>query len=398
MERTRLLSEVSAARDAALSASRAKDDFLAALSHELRTPLNPVLLIASEAAADATLPEAARRDFGTIAKNVMLEARLIDDLLDLTRIARGKITLDVQTVDAHTVLRDALEIVRADLPDKALHWELALTAAPSLVNADPARLGQVFWNVLKNAMKFTPHEGTIALRTAFDDATRELVVEISDTGIGLTPEELGRLFRSFSQGDHAGAGGSHRFGGLGLGLAISKLLIELHHGRIEARSAGRDCGATFRIALPLHTASVPSEASSTPSNGVSPPASRSTQATPQLRRILLVEDHAATRDAVRNLLTRRAYDVVCAASVNDALRLADTAKFDLVLSDIGLPDGDGYALMKALNLRYGLRGIALSGYGMEEDIARGQAAGFSAHLIKPVSVRNLEAALSAFQN
>jgi PAS domain S-box-containing protein len=378
-----------------VAASRAKDDFLAALSHELRTPLNPVLLIASDAATDPEFPERAREAFRVIERNALLEARLIDDLLDLTRIERGKLSLDVQAVDVHAVLRDALETVRPDIVEQELKLEVSLHASASNVVADTGRLQQVFWNVVKNAVKFTPRGGKILVGSRSDQANGQIVIEVTDTGIGMGPKELARVFGAFMQGDHAEQGRSHRFGGLGLGLAISRKLIELHGGRIFASSGGKDRGSTFTIALPLKTAVAPMVRGSEPS-----PVKRETE-TPFLKnagsRILLVEDHEATRNALVQILRQRGFKVFAAASSTAALHMAASEPFDLVLSDIGLPDGDGYALMQKLRDTYGLKGIALSGYGMEADLARSKDAGFLAHLTKPINVAILDRMLeSAF--
>lgn len=339
--------ELERARDEALAASRAKDDFLAALSHELRTPLNPVLLLASEAAEDATLPPGVRADFATIRKNVELEARLIDDLLDLTRITRGKLLLEMQPQDVHVILRDALATVQADLDRKRIVPRLNFAAGNSQVLGDAVRLQQIFWNVLKNAVKFTPDGGTISVDTRVGTDTGDLTVEIMDTGIGMLPSELERIFDAFSQGDHAGGGGSHRFGGVGLGLAISRMLAELHHGSIRASSGGRGCGAKFTIELPLiHMDSrspLPSSSggSATPLITVSEP-----ELTTTLRgRILLIEDHAPTRLTLQQLLLRRNYEVVAAGSVAEARELMTREIVDFVISDIGLPDGNAYDLM-----------------------------------------------------
>lgn len=236
------------ARDQALAASRAKDAFLAALSHELRTPLNPVLLIASDAATDETLPAAIRNDFKTICRNVELEARLIDDLLDLSRITQGKLLLKHQPVNLHDILEEAIVNVRPDLQKKEIELVLSLKGNPSTVNGDAIRLQQIFWNILKNAAKFTPEQGRITVATS--TSGQQFNVYVTDTGLGLTPDELDRIFEPFSQGDHA-VQSSHRFGGLGLGLAISRQLVELHHGKIRAESEGRNKGATFIIEFPI---------------------------------------------------------------------------------------------------------------------------------------------------
>lgn len=243
--------EVAEARDRAVAASKAKDNFLAALSHELRTPLTPVLLLASEEATNPKLAPDVRGDFEMIAKNVALEARLIDDLLDLTRITRGKLTLDVRPTDAHVVLQDALNTVRDEFAEKRIDLHVKMDAARHQVQGDPVRLQQVFWNVLKNAAKFTPEGGRVDVVTTVAEPDR-LVVRVTDTGIGLTAAEMERIFDAFAQGEHAETSARHRFGGLGLGLAISERLAQLHGGSLRARSPGRNQGATFEIELPLH--------------------------------------------------------------------------------------------------------------------------------------------------
>jgi PAS domain S-box-containing protein len=212
-ERKRAERQLETARDEAVAASRAKDDFFALLSHELRTPLSPVLLIASEAANDLSLPPAVRSDFETIAQNIGLEARLIDDLLDLNRIVRRKVTIERELLDAHAVLRDAARGVQEDADAKQVRLEFALAASRVAVLGDPVRLRQVFWNVLKNAVKFTPSGGRVTLATANDAARGELEVRIQDTGIGMTTEELARVFEPFAQGEHSRQGESG-YGGL----------------------------------------------------------------------------------------------------------------------------------------------------------------------------------------
>ncbi len=404
--------ELKRARDEALAASRAKDDFLAALSHELRTPLSPVLLLASEAAADAELPAQVRADFETIRKSVELEARLIDDLLDLTRITRNKLVLELSALDLSVVVRDALTTVAAELAAKQIVAKLNIALEPAWVWGDAVRLQQVFWNILKNAVKFTPPSGNVNITCRVDEASNEVVVEISDTGIGITPRELERVFEAFSQGDHAVSGGSHRFGGLGLGLAISRRVVELHRGEISAESAGRDHGATFRVKLPVLKRAAGNAPHPTASDGdvVSEGAAESekgrngaVQACLIVKqpgnilsgRILLVEDHAPTRAALEQLLLRRKYEVRSAGSTAEARVWAQQESFTLLISDIGLPDGNGYDLMKEFHAQYGMMGISLTGYGMEEDVSRSREAGFVQHLTKPVRVQSLDSALAS---
>jgi len=240
------------ARDEAQMANRAKDAFLAALSHELRTPLSPILLIASEYASDNRLPDEIRQNFQIILKNIELEARLIDDLLDLTRVTTGKLVLQCHDVDLHRILMDALDTVWAEIQKKEIQLDSHLSAAHCTVNGDAVRLQQVFWNILKNAVKFTPKNGTIKIESAIvRNPDTAVFIRITDSGIGMTPEESARVFEAFVQGDHADGNGTHRFGGLGLGLAISKNLVQLHSGTITAESAGRNQGATFTVTLPI---------------------------------------------------------------------------------------------------------------------------------------------------
>jgi signal transduction histidine kinase len=375
-------------------AGRAKDEFLAALSHELRTPLNPVLLIASDAAANPDFAPEARAHFATIRKNVELEARLIDDLLDLTRITRGKMPLDLQLRDVHGILHDAISTVQGEIEQKHIILTLDLAAPRSEVAADNVRIQQVFWNVLKNAVKFTPENGSITVTTRLSPGQDAVVIAIADTGIGLSAEEIARVFDAFSQGDHALGGSSHRFGGLGLGLTISRSLVEHHHGKLRAESAGQGQGATFLVELPLASATdhvtVPPQATEGENGDEVPPAAGA----PRFTKILLVEDHEPTRKALEALLRQRGYDVKSSASLAEARALAAAHPFEVLVSDIGLPDGNGSDLMADLKEKYGMRGVALTGYGMEEDIDRSRNAGFTVHLTKPILVQSLDKALA----
>jgi PAS domain S-box-containing protein len=395
-ERKLVEREILLARDKAVAASRAKDDFLARLSHELRTPLNPVLLLASDAAQDTKLPEHVRAEFEMIAQSVTLEARLIDDLLDLSRIAHGKLVLELRPFDVHALLLEALSMMNLEAAQKHLAVSLELKADRHSVMCDDVRLKQVFWNLLKNSVKFTPEGGRITVETSRDPESENIVIRITDSGIGMSPEEIGRIFEAFSQGDHSAAGSPQQFGGLGLGLAISRMLVEEHLGFISASSPGRNLGATFTIELPLCQAGEPEESrvASTHPYEKAPP-------TPDARvagrkpRVLIVEDHKPTSSALTHLLTRRQYAVVSASSIAEARAAAERETFDILISDIGLPDGSGYDLMNELRGQSGLVGIALTGYGMDEDVNRSQSAGFAAHLTKPVSMQGLDQALAS---
>lgn len=375
-------------RDRAVAASRAKDDFLAALSHDLRTPLSPVLLLASESAANEKLPVAVRHTFDIIAKNIAVEAQLIDDLLDVTRITQNKLSLNMQPVDVHVLLYSAVETVQAEIAFKHLELTLDLAPGPGMVLGDAVRLQQIFWNLLRNAVKFTPKNGTI--RVSIQRQETSLIIEVRDSGIGLTQEEAARVFQAFSQGDHASKTGSHQFGGLGLGLAISDKLAQLHAGKISVASEGRGKGATFTVTLPQLT----DEQLLAVDADLEKPEAIPDRIASEGQRVLLVEDHEPTRAALAFLLTRRHYDVIVAASVAEARELAGKNKIDFVISDIGLPDGTGYELMMELRDVYGLKGIAMTGYGMEEDVARSKTSGFVTHLTKPVHIHALTNALS----
>lgn len=377
---TRALAEAEAA-------GRAKDRFLAILSHELRTPLTPVLTAVQMLESMDELPPDLKQTLNIISRNVELEARLIDDLLDLTRISRGKLQLQPTPTDLHEKLANALQTVQDEARGKRLNIQFDRGATHTTVMADPTRLQQVFWNLLKNAVKFTPEGGQITMKT-FDVAPDRVGVEISDTGIGIDPEALARIFDAFEQANRQV---TRQFGGLGLGLNISKALIEAHGGHIRGSSAGVGKGATFTVELPAIPVSQKAVAA--------PQVSQSTTGTstaPESRNnphVLLVEDHRDTAMMMSRFLRRCGYQVTVADSVASALKTADAEHFDVVVSDIGLPDGSGLDLMRQLIARHSLKGIALSGFGMEEDIRRSKEAGFVEHLVKPINVQQLEAAL-----
>ena len=380
--------EIANARDKAVAAAQAKDDFLAALSHELRTPLSPVLLMASDAADDPSMPAEAREIFAMIERNVALEARLIDDLLDVTRITRAKMLLERKFTDVHLALRDAISTVQADVDEKRIELTLDLLPNSPWILGDAVRLQQIFWNVLRNAVKFTPVGGRIKVGTRLLSGAR-LEFKITDTGIGMTRAELNRIFVSFSQGDHAQNGGSRLFGGLGLGLSIARKLTELHGGTIRAESPGLNLGTTFLIELPL----VPDAAHAKPTTIRADSRSPLPVGTPPSR-ILLVEDHEGTRNALTRLLVTRHHHVVSVGTAAEAQGAVKDGAFDVLVSDIGLPDGSGYDLMADFQKRFGMKGVALTGFGEAEDIARSQRAGFAAHVTKPASIQSLEHGLA----
>ena len=362
------------AREEAEAANRAKDRFLAMLSHELRTPLTPVITSIINLEADATVPGHVRNAMKVMRRNVELEARLIDDLLDLTRVGIGKIHLTPECVDAHCLLNNAVEICRAEIEAKSLDLRTRFDAREIHVEGDPARLQQIFWNLIRNAMKFT-HEGSISLVTGNEDG--RFFVEIADTGIGMDESLLARIFQPFQQGENG------RYGGLGLGLTITKDLVELHSGEIRVNSGGPGLGSTFRVAFPNagEVMQAPAEPAGAADANGSP------------LRILLIEDHVDTNDALTMLLQLRGYSVISALNVRTAVELAATHEVDVLISDLGLPDGDAGEAMRVVGDRYSAVGITLSGYGMEEDLKVSRDYGFSHHLVKPVDVGRLEAIL-----
>ncbi len=375
-ERESLIREQAIAEHARVEAERAseaKDRFLAMLSHELRTPLTPVLASVFMLEREDNVPKVVHESLQLIRRNVELEARLIDDLLDLTRISKGKVQLSFEIVDAHTLLRNALEICQFEIEQKKLELRSEFAATKVYLQADPARLQQIFWNLIKNAVKFTPHGGKLRIRTT-NNGDGQFRLEVEDSGCGIDPGVLPRIFHAFEQA------GRTQLGGLGLGLAISKALVEAHHGSISAESQGRDSGATFTALFPT------CERNAIPKSSDAP---RSTAKRRSVR-LLLVEDHEDTNRSLTRMLRRRGYEVHPANDIRSALDIAARKQFDVLVSDIGLPDGSGIDLLKALRAKRDVFGIALSGYGMEEDIRRSGEAGFSHHLVKPVDLNKLD--------
>jgi PAS domain S-box-containing protein len=378
-ERKQYEKDLQHAKEEAETANIAKDNFLAVLSHELRTPLTPVLVTLTSWEQSDTLPPALRDDVQTLRRCVELEARLIDDLLDLTRIVRGKLALHLEEVDVHSLVQAVTGMYRSDLDKKAIQLSLSLEAADHFASADPGRLQQVFWNILKNATKFTPHGGSIEIKSTNSPDGR-LLIAFADSGAGMTPETIARIFRPFEQGSSEIV---RRYGGLGLGLAISKAFVEAQNGTIEAASPGPGQGSTFTLCLPSSHASTQTPCASPDSPG-------RVDGHRQLE-ILLVEDHDDTSRVLGRLLEGLGHRVRIADSVAAAVAAAKQP-YDLLLSDLGLPDGSGIDLIQKLRQSGDLKGpaVALTGFGMEEDLAKSHEAGFIEHLTKPINFQRLQ--------
>jgi len=378
-ERRRIEEELQQQKAVVETANRTKDHFLAMLSHELRTPLTPVVSAVESLEMQPTQTEDTRASLAMIRRNIELETQLIDDLLDFTRIARDKMELRFAPLDVHVAVSNVVEICRAEAKSKKLKVDLNLAAKGYHLAADAAKFQQIIWNLLKNAIKFTPEGGEIVISSENPSETM-LTLSVRDTGIGIEPDAMQRIFDPFEQGNRSF---EHRVGGLGLGLAISKSLAQAHGGMLTAQSDGSNCGSTFTLTMQT----LPSvEVASVAAKGV-------TESAPQALKILLVDDHHDTCAALEKLLARRGHLVAVAHNVSSAIDTAAGKKFDLLISDIALPDGTGMDLMVQLRAIANIPGIAISGFGNNGDIERSLDAGFAEHLIKPIKLDKLEDAI-----
>ena len=388
-------------RKACREAESAKERFLADVSHELRTPLMPALTVVQLLEHHNELPADVQESLAMVRRNLELEARLIDDLLDLSKIRQGKLGLNVLNVDLHCKINHVLKSSDEEIAAKGLRVTTDLAAEDHRLAGDPSRIHQILWNVISNAIKFTPPGGAIRItscngRQACSLAHRTNVcrqcttqhkaefvgIHVTDTGVGIAPESLERLFEAFNRGETHGDATAGR----GVGLAISRALVELHGGRMMVHSEGRHLGATFSIMLPLNSASIPA--------AERPTVTHKGAKASNTRRVLLVEDHADTAKALARLLSRIGLDVTVAGTVSDARAEAARTHFDLLISDIGLPDGTGHDVVRSIHRRYNVPAIALSGYGMDDDIQRSHDAGFSDHLVKPINIVQFQQAIN----
>jgi signal transduction histidine kinase len=392
-ERTREL-EATAAR--LREADRRKDQFMAMLAHELRNPLAPIrnaitLLKqlgpppASATAADWPRLERVRE---IIDRQTGHMAHLLDDLLDVSRITRGKIDLRPERLDLAALLAHTGEDFREELERAGLTLVMELPETPLWTEGDPTRLAQVVGNLLSNAIKFTPAGGRVVVQLSPDPRTGESVLTISDTGIGIEPEMLPRVFETFAQADHSL---DRSRGGLGLGLALVKGIVELHRGQVHVQSPGRDKGTTFTIRLPLGRAVLGAGLLGAV-GGPSAPSTQHPAPPSRAARILLIEDNPDTAETLRDLLELAGYTVDVARSGVEGIACVLQFRPELVICDIGLPGMDGYQVARALRKEpasASARLIALSGYAREEDLQRSREAGFNWHLKKPVEFNEL---------
>jgi signal transduction histidine kinase len=353
-------------------ANRAKDIFLATLSHELRTPLTPVLgwvnLLRSGGTNDTAMLS---QGLDAIQRNAKLQARLVDDLLDISRVVSGKLRIDREPVNLSNIVESAAETVRADADARSVEFSVETPARPVVVHGAPVRLQQIVWNLLANAVKFTPKGGRVSARVRADGG--DALVEVTDTGIGIAPDFLPNVFDRFRQADGST---TRQYGGLGLGLAIVRALAELHGGWVRAESDGLGRGARFTFGLP-HAASV---------TELAEPEREEERDAPNVP-VLVVDDSEETVELLQMFFERRGYDVLGAGSAAEALRRAGERRPGLIISDISMPGVDGYSLLAELRRMPGLErvpAIALTGHAMDEDRVRALAAGFSVHVPKPV--------------
>jgi PAS domain S-box-containing protein len=389
-----LVEQERTARAEADRVSRLKDEFLATLSHELRTPLTAILGWAKVLLLKRNDPASLERGLDAIARNAKAQARLIEDLLDMNRIVSGKLRLEVQPTDLASVIEAAVEAVRPSADAKALVLRSVLDPLAGPVSGDPNRLQQVVWNLMSNAVKFTPRGGKVEVLLERIDS--HLQISVRDDGIGIEPHFLPQMFDRFRQAD---ASTTRAQGGLGLGLSIAKQLVELHGGSLRATSEGLGHGAAFIVVLPLaatHRADSREQRATSSSKASSLPADLSLAGV----KVLVVDDEADARQLVEQLLVDCAARVYTAATAAEALALVEATRPDLVLSDIGMPECDGYQFIQQLRRLPAERGgrtpaIALTAFARSEDRVRTMVAGYQMHLSKPVEPHELLAAVGS---
>lgn len=361
-------------------ASKAKDKFLAMLSHELRTPLTPVLATLSAWEAKRQLPAELEPDLKLIRRNVELESKLIDNLLDITRIEHGKLFLKMETVDVHTMIHAVVSLFKPECNLNGVELSFFNPSVHPFVSADPARLQQILWNIIGNAVKFSSRGDRILIGTS-TPSSGEAQIIVSDTGAGMSQATLDGLFERFHQGSDAL---DTKTGGLGLGLYIARALAEVHRGSLQAASGGPGKGSTFTLTLPTVAAS-----------GHTAPSIAPETAPVFSKHILLLEDHADTAQVLSQVMRGMGHSVETCDTVAGALKMIELQKFDLILSDLGLPDASGIDFIRKVRETLQIPAVALTGYGMSEDIKKCLAAGFDDHLTKPIDFQRLQKTLQA---
>jgi PAS domain S-box-containing protein len=392
--RDQMLEAERAARIEAQRTARMKDEFLATLSHELRTPLSAILgwTQVLRMRVDASEESQVQQGLNVIERNARAQVQLIDDLLELSRILAGQVRLDVQRVALVDVIRNAIESVQPAADAKGVRLESVLDARRGVVSGDAARLQQVVWNLLSNAIKFTPKGGRV--QVLLERVNSHIEVAVSDTGIGISAEFLPHVFGRFTQQDSTP---SRKYGGLGLGLAISKQLVELHGGSISAKSAGEGQGATFIVRLPLVLVDAGERF---PEEGES----EARAALPDLQgaHVLVVDDEADARDLVRNVLESQRARVTTLASADEALAFLESSKPDAIVSDVGMAGIDGYQMMRTFRGREPtgrtVPALALTAFARAEDRKRAMLAGYQAHLAKPFDIAEFVLIVAALLN
>jgi signal transduction histidine kinase/ActR/RegA family two-component response regulator len=393
-ERKRILERERAARTEAEHANTMKDEFLATLSHELRTPLGAILGWAQILGRNENGIPDFHKGLEVIERNARVQTQLIEDLLDMSRIISGKIRLDIRPVEPFSFIEAAIETVRPAADVRGIRLDQLLDPAAGPIAGDPNRLQQVVWNLLSNAIKFTPRGGRVQI--ALQRADSNVEISVADTGIGIVPRFLPHVFERFRQSD---ASITRPYGGLGLGLSIVKHLTELHGGTVRAESQGEGCGSTFSVNLPLmgiYTSTALPEwvHPGTPRTGLSfEPVDLSAI------KILVVDDEPDARDMIRRVLEECNAEVLTAASASEALTMIEPARPHLLVSDIGMPEIDGYEFLRRvrkLSQKIGVHipAVALTAYAGPEDKTRALRAGFLVHIAKPVEPSELVATLA----
>ncbi|MEO6593246.1 MAG: ATP-binding protein [Planctomycetota bacterium] len=388
-ERDELIRSERAARAEAENAGRLKEEFLATLSHELRTPLS-AMLGWIQILRRKPSPENLEQGILVLDRNARMQAQLIADLLDMSRIVAGKLRLDVQPVELPVVIEAALDAVRSAADGRGIVLHHTFEQFTESVYGDPARLQQVVWNLLSNAVKFTPRGGRVQIDLARVGSTVQL--SVMDTGHGIKPEFLPHVFERFRQADSSAA---REHGGLGLGLAIVKQLVELHGGTVHAASGGEGKGATFTVALPVAAQRVEKTQKAAP---VAASAASPEWDLPDLRgvRVLIVDDDPDARDLIQRVLEESGAEIAPAASAAEGLTVLSSGRVNVILSDIGLPGCDGYHFMREVRKR-GIRtpAAAITAFARSEDRTRALNAGYQTHIAKPVEPSELLATVAA---